>query len=540
VGHAGSRKWIAAVVLALALSPSAALAWRNRTMPHLGIFHDDAIYLIAAKSLALGEGYRIASLPEQPHQTKYPPLFPLWLSLAWRVEPTFPANLPLVAGLCWVMLPFCVAGAWRLLRDAGFSLVEATSIAAWIALNPVAVMFGMLAMSELPALGLLLAALILAERAVRAPQAGGLPCWAMAGMAGFVGGAAFLARTAMLPLVVTAPVVFLLQGQRRAAAWFAGGMAPSIVGWQVWAWLHRAPAADAATRFYTDYFGYYLRDVTPASLPHLVWSNAGAAIHSAGELLLFESDLPWIGTTLARLLAVGVVAGAVRLWRRGALRHYSAFAVVFTVQLLLWNYPPVSRFLLPLLPLLAAAVYVELKHLASLAWKAFGKPKPGDRVAAVTVAVLLAALAGFALARTWYGLRTRLPSLIADRQETLEQARPAYDWLARQTGRVLACSDPVVYLYTGMRGISLRAPPGVLLRGEASALDQWFAALPELVERHGVSYVLVTRDDYNLDVPERSQPAWRSAIEQAGWSTQAFAGNGVTIYWARPRMVSLE
>jgi len=48
---------------------------------------------VTAKSLAAGGGYRQPSLPGQPYATKYPPLFPLFLSLSWRVQPDFPRTL---------------------------------------------------------------------------------------------------------------------------------------------------------------------------------------------------------------------------------------------------------------------------------------------------------------------------------------------------------------------------------------------------------------------------------------------------------------
>jgi hypothetical protein len=63
-------------LLVCALLPSAWLAWRFRAMPQLGAYHDDAVYLVSAKALADHSGYRIVSLPEQPFQTKYPPVFP--------------------------------------------------------------------------------------------------------------------------------------------------------------------------------------------------------------------------------------------------------------------------------------------------------------------------------------------------------------------------------------------------------------------------------------------------------------------------------
>ena len=37
----------------------------------LGLFHDGAVYAVAAKALADGDGYRIVSLPSGPARTEY-------------------------------------------------------------------------------------------------------------------------------------------------------------------------------------------------------------------------------------------------------------------------------------------------------------------------------------------------------------------------------------------------------------------------------------------------------------------------------------
>ena len=82
--------------------------------PATGTFHDDGIYIVTARALAEGEGYRIISLPESPPQTKYPTLFPWLLSLVWRLAPSFPDNLPLLrtvpvaSTVAWLWL------SWRL------------------------------------------------------------------------------------------------------------------------------------------------------------------------------------------------------------------------------------------------------------------------------------------------------------------------------------------------------------------------------------------------------------------------------------------
>ena len=90
---------VAVFITVAALLPSAWIAWHFRAMPQMGAYHDDAVYLESAKSLAEGHDYRIPSLPDAPYQTKYPPVFPFLMSLIWRIDPQFPGNLSKLAAL---------------------------------------------------------------------------------------------------------------------------------------------------------------------------------------------------------------------------------------------------------------------------------------------------------------------------------------------------------------------------------------------------------------------------------------------------------
>jgi len=58
-----------------------------------GLYHDDGIYVITAKSLAEGKGYRLIQLPGAPRQTKYPILYPAILAVIWKLWPNFPDNM---------------------------------------------------------------------------------------------------------------------------------------------------------------------------------------------------------------------------------------------------------------------------------------------------------------------------------------------------------------------------------------------------------------------------------------------------------------
>jgi len=135
-------KTIAIVLLfTLLLAPSAWFAWQNRHMPQFGQAHDDAIYYIASKSLADGQGYRIASLPQAPYETKYPPLLPWLLSVAWMIQPKFPENLAIATAIQWAMIPafLWLCAAW--FRRVGLSETYRWLAVAGLAIQPYTVMF---------------------------------------------------------------------------------------------------------------------------------------------------------------------------------------------------------------------------------------------------------------------------------------------------------------------------------------------------------------------------------------------------------------
>jgi hypothetical protein len=499
-------------------------------MPHAGIFHDDALYLVAGKSLAEGNGYRIASLPGEPYQTKYPPLYPALLSVIWRIDPSFPGNLPKVMLVTWACLVAAVFLAWRLMRQAGFSDGQSVGLAAFMALSPVAVQFSVMAMSEVPFLALMLACLIMLER--------GQAFWA-----GVLGGLAFLTRGAALPLLLTAPLVFAWRKQYRQAAWFAAAMAPAVVGWQVWAATHRA-AADPLTLFYTDYFGYFRQDVPFAELPALLVFNLNPVVKAIGELLIFDEDMGFGALTLARVLVAASISGCVRLMSAGRLVHYGWFAAVYTLQFLFWNFPPTHRFFLPLLPLVAAGVWREFQSLRGIIAMAFAK-RGADRVVAIVMCAFLAFLAVDSLRFSVKGVVQFLPPVFRQRAELLAQKREAHRWIEAHVAKnaaFLSYQDPLEYLYTGRRGYSLRVPPSVLKRGDQQEINRFFGELPKMMAAHGIDHIVLSAGDYHMDCPELTVKAYRSVFKDSNLFEPVFEKGRTAVYrirtdWAydRPR-----
>lgn len=99
--HFSSAKKIFAALVLMVL----VLGYWRMVPTVCGAYHDDGIYVLTAKALAQGQGYRLIFLPNAPVQTKYPILYPALLAIIWKLRPSFPNNLFLMK---WLTL-FCGA-----------------------------------------------------------------------------------------------------------------------------------------------------------------------------------------------------------------------------------------------------------------------------------------------------------------------------------------------------------------------------------------------------------------------------------------------
>ena len=81
-------------IAALAIAAAMLIGgWMRMTPGVAGAFHDDGVYALTAKALANGDGYRLIQLPGAPPQTKYPILYPAFLSLFWHEAETLPSRI---------------------------------------------------------------------------------------------------------------------------------------------------------------------------------------------------------------------------------------------------------------------------------------------------------------------------------------------------------------------------------------------------------------------------------------------------------------
>ncbi|HLK19664.1 MAG TPA: hypothetical protein VKT81_11935 [Bryobacteraceae bacterium] len=526
------RKLTALGVFILALAPSAYLAWSLRAMPHLGFYHDDSIYWVSAKSLAEGHEYRIASLPGQPYQTKYPPLYPALLAAIWKIAPDFPSNLPLATLFAWLLLPIYLAMVWLFLREYGFRWREQCVLVMIAGLSPVAATFSFSLMPELLFTALLVASVLLAERSLSDNAAWWLPL-----IAGTCGALAYLTKSAAGPLLFTAPFYFLWRRQFAKAALFFAAMFPAMAGWQWWAARHVSHSWDLVTLYYTNYLGFQLYNVSLRDLPLVFWHNLDGFLLGIGKLLTF--DIPWSAKPLERVVAVAAIAGIVRLARRTQKLQYPLAAAGISALLLVWHYVPDQRFVFPLYPLLLAGLWTELSNVWQALRVALKKPAAGERVVAFAGAGALAALALFVAFTTCFGLFNFLPDLLGSYRDAFESRRPAYEWLAKNSApdaNVFAYDDPLLYLYSGRKSCNLPIPPKFFYHNDDAGIDKLLHSIPDFARQYRISYVLLTPNDFYRDLHEPGARHLADAVEHSTAFRPAFKTPSLEIFRYAPNV----
>jgi len=520
------RRLTAIGVLVLALAPSGYLAWTYRAMPHLGYYHDDSLYLVSGKSLAAGQGYRISSLPGEPYQTKYPPLYSALLAIVWRIDPSFPSNLPIATLLAWLLLPAYLAMVWLILRQFGLAWREQCLLVLVAGLSPIAAVFSFSLMPELLFTALLLGSVWLAERSLQPNASRWLPV-----LAGICGAFAYLTKSSAAPLLLTAPICFVLRKQFGNALRFFVAMLPAVAGWQWWVSQHLSRSWDLVTLYYTNYVGFQIYNVPLRDLPLVMWHNLDGFLMGAGRLLTF--DIPVGSVHLERVVAVAAIAGCVRLARKTSKLQYPLAALGMSGVLLIWHYTPDQRFVFPLYPLLLAGLWTELANVFVALKASWKKPAIADRSAAVVGTGLLGALAAFIACTTVFGLFWFLPELFNSYRTALEQKRPAYDWVARNTpqrANVFAYDDPVLYLYTGRKSCNMPIPTKLYYHNDDAGIDKLLHTIPDFSRQYNLGYVLLAHDDFYRDLHENGARHLSEAVESSRFFQKTFEMPSLSIY----------
>ena len=484
------RRLVPAAILILLCLPSLLFVWYNRDVPHFGILQDDGVYLIDAQALAQGAGYRILSLPARPFDTRYPPLYPLYLSLAWHSIPTFPANLSLAIMLSWLSFPVVLMLAYFWCQRHGFPVPITWVVVGLFALNPYVLFFVSNLGSEMLFMVFLLGAILVADRPDQCDWRGPL-------LAGGIAGAAYLTRTSGIALLPAGIAFYAWKKRSRGALWFTLGMLPAIAGWVLWSRIHAAPGQDVVTICYTNYLGYQFLNVGWDNLAQILWRNVSALFESMGSLVFPQMMQGLLAKVILWPLAVAMILGCVRMVRQGCGQLYAFFGGVSLAMLLIWHYQPNQRFVLPLAPLLLAGFCFEIVYLAEWFRKAIAHPsRTGRLVAHGFAACLVTVVTGGMVLQISMDVGV-IPNLFRnDRSNTLAY-RSIYSWIASNLpadANILWQDDTALYLATGRCAVSFVVPPREF---EATGGDAGEAAryrkIAEYARQQHLDYVLLAK-----------------------------------------------
>ncbi len=424
-----------AAVLALIAKP----VWDAREQWQFGEGRDDAIYMVTAKSLASGGGYRQEHLPGHPYLTKYPPLFPLFMSMAWRMEPHFPRTLQTASMLQAGLLPVYLALLLLVLRQLGFSWRRTLLIAGLTFVTFGFVLLAVTLYSELLFGCFLFAAIFAIQRSADRDSYR----WALLG--GVLAGLAYLTRNAGVPLFAAAPIFFFLRRRLRLSLFFFAPALPMAAAWLLWGYLHPAVVAKAVGIPYLDEFLKMVRG--QHFFAHLIEELATLSASVADSFLPGVMDFLH-GLPLHHLILAAAIFGGVRLGRRRQWPLVLIFGALYLIMVMLWTFEDLNRLVIPVWPVLLIGISEEVSHFADLLAHSIRRPvfKPVPRWAFLAAGLCLVFRNDALTSR-------RLTSVIAEVKDQRRKDLETYAWIAGHAGGdtlTLAWKDGLSYLHTGV------------------------------------------------------------------------------------------
>jgi hypothetical protein len=416
-----------------------------------GLFHDDGIYLVNAKSLDEGTGYRTSSLPESPPQTKYPPVFSLILSFLWRINPSFPDNIHLMrlfSALCAVSVLF-LAWSYLQLKSSHKTLLLFLLLSA-LAFNPYFALLAGQVMSEMPFTFFSLASIVLF---LHYERHGGKTSLLSSFLLAVI---AFYTRTIGAALFFSFVLWFFYQRRFKAAFLLSGITLAAVLPWFYWVSIN-TPAADSlVSTFYSSYSSWFLLANQPISYDISFFVKQFASMALRIPMLL----CPSCGVNLPSLIFdiffwFFLLVGILNQFRRSP--SVDTFYLIITAAIVaVWS-PGLdtTRFWVPLLPIflfcLMDGIMTTKEDLAALSHRFRNIVRP---LWLMGVAALLTGIFLVGIPRTPGVIR----GTIFNSEPIFTCMEEASNWIGDNTkkGDVIASHlDPLVYLLSGRQAINV-------------------------------------------------------------------------------------
>lgn len=417
----------------------------------VGGFYDDALYVILAKSLATGQGYRNLNLPGAPFATHYPPGYPLFLALLWKLGPAFPANLALFKLANAAFLAVAAGFAYRLGRERfGLSAPAALiATAAGTATTP-ALYLSSMVLSETMFLALTLPYLAWAER-VTGDKRNFHSALALGACAGLL----FLVRSQAIAIVVAIAFVYAVRRRWREGAAAVGAAVVVILPWLMWTAAHDGNVPALMRGDYGSYFAWYVEGLRERGAGMVLETLRRNVPDMFGHIAhrLQPPDSSFLGIVVSLCVGILGLCGVARLARRAPVTL--AFLAGYLAIVAVWPFAPV-RFLLGIWVLLmlviAAGAQALLEGmLPNVRWLGERRRQASRLVGALASLILVTG----AIAYNVRGYQRHYWANTA--QLSARWIAPKLAWIASHTdtAAVIATDhdEGTVYLYTGRHAV---------------------------------------------------------------------------------------
>jgi hypothetical protein len=416
-----------------------------------GVFHDDAIYILTAKSISGGDGYRLINLPDSPRQTKYPILYPHFLAAIWKCWPVFPQNIffmklatsmigSLALGFCYLYL---VRFNHCPRYIAFFSCVVCVTI-------PDFLYFATNTLSEIPFFFLIVVSLFamesVAEKVV--VTKGQLVCL------GILISLPFLCRSIGLVLLVSG-VLYLWRTKPNSPKWLLLGFAVVIIPWLFWIYGAVGDINNNSVRgYYTDYLSWMiefgLRSMLNIVSVNSLWSFLWSAFYLAnGSIEVLKGDSNFLLNTFFVFLgAIPWVTIFISKNKSSALKLFLSF---YFLLMCVWPWPP-GRFLIPIMPFIIVYFFTGIGFVL----KKFVSSHPVKLVTLCIFSILIILNSFQVSDAIKIQEDTHYPYIGLSKNVKWKSFENIFNWIKQNTEPVDIVAygfDTMNYLYTGRPGI---------------------------------------------------------------------------------------
>ncbi len=450
---------------------------------NMGFTHDDGVYAIVGKSLALGKGFKLLHVIGQPGQIKYPFIYPLILSVVWFFSPHFPENLP---ALLYMTIAFTIASCWLMfiwMKDCqkmpGWLVL---TLAVIIPTNFYFIYFFSMVMSEAPYLFFTLLILWYFHRITQTAQ----PLqkkdlfWLVT-----LSSLCFLTRVLGLAMMAGIGIWLLLNRQwKNALIYGLGCLFTGILPWVFWVKFNTPPVNDfnyPLVHAYSNYGLEFFHNLTTANYLNGLGVSVLTMILKLQEVMFplipnffkiypklkANQDLVHWFSLIAMIMAYVVfgyfllqgISTLRKSWSNGKFKADQftlpgLYLLFYILIITFWNYDDqMARFLSPVLPMIWLYFFKPfMNFLPDL-----GRPLAGSRKKVILASVFTILALTTALWNVSGSYRTIVVSRTQHWVESgkyrwlWDEYKESFKWIREnlpQDARLSVASDVVFYLNT--------------------------------------------------------------------------------------------